>query len=200
MPEDPKLLQIGSSPVPPPFRGLHSPGVRKHCQIIFACYFRKSSITQLLVLAGQVWYFVIHEIFSMKFRASICLLVLVGTLSNASWGNQMCWLSWRFLTCLYFLLLLHKHSTVDIIADYFTQMIVCLIQHRKMSSFTNHSGDHDCIFSKYTWNAARYVHTWLQTGNNRVQQHQPWKPACALVEVPVDEKHLPCIFCFTTAG
>ena len=44
MPEDLKLLQIGSSQLPPPFRGLHSPGVRKHCQIIFACYFRKSSI------------------------------------------------------------------------------------------------------------------------------------------------------------
>ncbi len=43
MPEDLKLLQIGSSQLPPPFRGLHSPGVRKHCQIIFACYFRKSS-------------------------------------------------------------------------------------------------------------------------------------------------------------
>ena len=45
MPEDLKLLQTGSSQLPPPFRGLHSPGVRKHCQIIFACYFRKSSIT-----------------------------------------------------------------------------------------------------------------------------------------------------------
>ena len=45
MPEDLKLSQIGSSQLPPPFRGLHSPGVRKHCQIIFACYFRKSSIT-----------------------------------------------------------------------------------------------------------------------------------------------------------
>ena len=32
MPEDLKLSQIGSSPLPPPFRGLHSPGVRKHCQ------------------------------------------------------------------------------------------------------------------------------------------------------------------------
>ena len=40
MPEDLKLSQIGSSQLPPPFRGLHS----KHCQIIFACYFRKSSI------------------------------------------------------------------------------------------------------------------------------------------------------------
>ena len=39
MPEDLKLSQIGSSQLPPPFRGLHSPGVRKHCQIIFACYF-----------------------------------------------------------------------------------------------------------------------------------------------------------------
>ena len=47
MPEDLKLSQIGSSQLPPPFRGLHSPGVRKHCQIIFACYFRKSSISTL---------------------------------------------------------------------------------------------------------------------------------------------------------
>ena len=44
MPEDLKLSLIGSSQLPPPFRALHSPGVRKHCQIIFACYFRKSSI------------------------------------------------------------------------------------------------------------------------------------------------------------
>ena len=48
MPEDLKLSQIGSSPLPPPFRELHSPGVRKHCQIIFACYFRKSSIRDRL--------------------------------------------------------------------------------------------------------------------------------------------------------
>ena len=39
-----KLSQIGSSPLPLPFMGLHSPGVRKHCQIIFACYLQKSSI------------------------------------------------------------------------------------------------------------------------------------------------------------
>ena len=44
MPEDLKLLQIGSSQLPPPFRGLHSPRVRKHCQITIACYFQKSSI------------------------------------------------------------------------------------------------------------------------------------------------------------
>ena len=44
MPEDLKLSQIGSSRLLPPFRGLPSPGVRKHCQIIFACYFQKSSI------------------------------------------------------------------------------------------------------------------------------------------------------------
>ena len=48
MPEDLKLSQIGSSQLPPPFRGLHSPGVRKHCQIIFACYFRKSSVEEPL--------------------------------------------------------------------------------------------------------------------------------------------------------
>ena len=45
MPEDLKLSQIGSSQLPIPFRGLHSPRLRKHCQIIFACYFRKSSIS-----------------------------------------------------------------------------------------------------------------------------------------------------------
>ena len=44
MPKDLKLSQIGSSQLPPPFRGLHSPGVKKHCKIIFSCYFRKSSI------------------------------------------------------------------------------------------------------------------------------------------------------------
>ena len=44
MPKALKLSQIGSSQLLPPFRGLHSPEVRKHCQIIFACYFRKSSI------------------------------------------------------------------------------------------------------------------------------------------------------------
>ena len=55
MPEELKLSQIGSSQLPPPFRGLHSPGVRKHCQIIFACYFRKSSIvTPQLLLTGMM--------------------------------------------------------------------------------------------------------------------------------------------------
>ena len=44
MPEDLKLSQISSSQLLPPFRGLHYPRVRKHCQIIFACYFRKSSV------------------------------------------------------------------------------------------------------------------------------------------------------------
>ena len=48
MPEDLKLLQIGSFQLPPPFRGLHSPGVRKHFQIIFASYFRKSPIVYYL--------------------------------------------------------------------------------------------------------------------------------------------------------
>ena len=47
MPDDLKVSQIGSSPLPLPFRGLHSPGVRKHCQIILACYFSKLSVTAL---------------------------------------------------------------------------------------------------------------------------------------------------------
>ena len=34
MPEDLKLSQIDSSqPLPPPFGGLHSTGVRRHCQL-----------------------------------------------------------------------------------------------------------------------------------------------------------------------
>jgi len=38
---------------PPPFRGLHSPGVRQHCQIIFACLLRKSSIqTRIAVISS----------------------------------------------------------------------------------------------------------------------------------------------------
>ena len=49
MPEDLQLSQIGSSQLPPPFRGLHSPGVRKQRQIIFACYFWKSSIQESVV-------------------------------------------------------------------------------------------------------------------------------------------------------
>ena len=61
MPEDLKLSQIGSSQLPPPLRGLHSPGVRKHCQIIFACYFRKSSILLILIE-----------------RESVCVLLLDG--------------------------------------------------------------------------------------------------------------------------
>ena len=56
MPQYQKLSQIGSSPLPPPFRGLHSPGVRKHCQIIFACYFRKSSIDTGMGLVSLACY------------------------------------------------------------------------------------------------------------------------------------------------
>ena len=52
MPEDLILSQIGSSQLPPPFRGLHSPGVRKHCQIIFACYSRKSTIMGFIQAGG----------------------------------------------------------------------------------------------------------------------------------------------------
>ena len=42
MPEDLKVSQIGSSPLPP--SGDFTLPVRKHCQIIFACYFQKLSI------------------------------------------------------------------------------------------------------------------------------------------------------------
>ena len=39
MPEDLKPSQIGSFPLSPPFRGLHSPGVRKHCQVYLRLLF-----------------------------------------------------------------------------------------------------------------------------------------------------------------
>ena len=55
MPEDLELSQIGSSQLSPPFRGLHSPGVRKHCQIIFACYFRKSSVIVMVWLCNNAF-------------------------------------------------------------------------------------------------------------------------------------------------
>ena len=54
MPEDLKVSQTGSSLLPPPFRGLHSPRVRKHCQIILACYFRKSSIIMLTTCVSKL--------------------------------------------------------------------------------------------------------------------------------------------------
>ena len=63
MPEDLKVSQIGSSPLPPPFRGLHSPRVRKHCQIIFACYFRKSSIEEERVIMRHFRPVVLYALF-----------------------------------------------------------------------------------------------------------------------------------------
>ena len=45
MPDDLKVSQIGSSPLPPPFRGLHSPGVKKKkLSNYLRLLFRKSSI------------------------------------------------------------------------------------------------------------------------------------------------------------
>ena len=71
MPEDLKLSQIGSSQLPPPFRGLHSPVVRKHCQIIFACYFRKSSIvTQQLLLTGMMLTSLDKTSYTLEWKAS----------------------------------------------------------------------------------------------------------------------------------
>ena len=49
MPQDLKLSQISSSLLLPPFRGLHSPGVRKHCPIIFTCYFREATVSKYKV-------------------------------------------------------------------------------------------------------------------------------------------------------
>ena len=86
MPEDRKLSQIGSSPLPPPFRGLHSPGVRKHCQIIFACYFRKSSIDSRVYLltnsiqslfVDEVVAVVVHYVTSHSGRVHACLRVAI---------------------------------------------------------------------------------------------------------------------------
>ena len=55
MPGDLKLSQIGYSPLPPPFREFHSPGIRKHCQIIFACYFRKLSVRKKKTKKNKTW-------------------------------------------------------------------------------------------------------------------------------------------------
>ena len=71
LPEDLKLSQVGSSPLPPPFRELHSPAVRKHCQIIFACYFRKSSI-------GYASEGVLHSLFTDAVSALRKVWVLWG--------------------------------------------------------------------------------------------------------------------------
>ena len=96
MPEDLKLSQIGSSQLPLPFRGLHSPGVRKHCQIIFACYFRKSSIwlhslvcqihnkkmLQLVAYSGNicVWVVSCNECGGWQLgRCSASMIVLMGS-------------------------------------------------------------------------------------------------------------------------
>ena len=62
MPEDLKLSQIGSSQLPPPLRGLHSPGVRKRCQIIFACYFHKSSIPHHHISHRVVTLHILHYV------------------------------------------------------------------------------------------------------------------------------------------
>ena len=69
MPEDLKLSQIGSSQPLPPFRGLHSPGVRKHCQIIFACYFRKS------LFCGSQWRIIARE---ARIFFILCPVALIG--------------------------------------------------------------------------------------------------------------------------
>ena len=85
MPEDLELSQIGSSQLPPPFRGLHSPGVRKHCQIIFACYFRKSSISAgaLAVKANDKGTL---ESRAPRMRAPVLLMVLgVRLNTEAGW-------------------------------------------------------------------------------------------------------------------
>ena len=82
MPEDLKLSQIGSSQLPPPFRGFHSPRVRKHCQIIFACYFRKSSIKNRLNVPLSI-----HRLYGMILQRREAILMfhqLSGTKSRDS--------------------------------------------------------------------------------------------------------------------
>ena len=74
MPEDLKLSQIGSSHLPPPFRGPHSPGVRKHCEIIFACYFRKSSI-----VIGRDWNVALNLKIDSNQPSCVCIVLEVGT-------------------------------------------------------------------------------------------------------------------------
>ena len=89
MPEDLKLSQIGSSQLPPPFRGLHSPGVRKHCQIVFACYFRKSSIIYLSGKSERSDSFFLLQNLTQWPGASL-LLRLIPTLSPL-WTVMYIW-------------------------------------------------------------------------------------------------------------
>ena len=86
MPEDLKLSQIGSSQLPPPFRGLHSPGVRKHCQIIFGCYFWKSSI------CGRTLYLHAYQVRVTVGDSSLYLLCFYD-FWRALFNSLVCWLN-----------------------------------------------------------------------------------------------------------
>ena len=81
MPEDLKVSQIGSSQLPTPFRGLHSPGVRKHCQIIFAYYFRKSSIC-FFHCSVVVTDFGVAEIVSLHWFCGLILCIITFTFAG----------------------------------------------------------------------------------------------------------------------
>ena len=87
LPEDLKVSQIGSSPLPPPFRGLHSLGVRKYCQIIFACYFRKSSITYV-ICSPLTTVARSHAGFDYVITTSTSALVVVHEQKNGPFKNN----------------------------------------------------------------------------------------------------------------
>ena len=104
MPEDLELSQIGSSQLPPSFRGLHSPRVRKHCQIIFACYFRKLSIPSayslpLSIIVRLVFCFLLSSLIllfvlsRLDFKQSICMLFLwvPFVLSRLHYKQSICY-------------------------------------------------------------------------------------------------------------
>ena len=92
MPEDLKLSQIGSFQLPPPFRGLHSPGVRKHCQIIFACYFRKSSILPFFVVVDwhiHMWMGLVVNSITWTYGSFLVIvtLLLYGVMRRNEWTD-----------------------------------------------------------------------------------------------------------------
>ena len=86
MPEDLKLSQIGSSQLPPPFRGLHTPGVKKKLKLSLPVISGNLLLCQIVDLKQQVKYMLVilrfflpllnaHSVCGVNMK--MCLLVTV---------------------------------------------------------------------------------------------------------------------------